>query len=145
MTLKDEVNGYLKQLGTELGVEARALDDGNECMICASLEGETLEISVFVEEQAGVVALASAVGRLPGGPEGEELLAGLMAANALGAGSAGLTFSWMPEERTILLGYTLLAPEPEYLAFKSAFSRVASVGLQWKRQLSKRAATRLQS
>lgn len=130
-------------MAERLGVPAPRVSAGGDVAFGAILDGERVTVTGFAHDDLGVIALSAAVGRMPDdGPTRKAALELIVAANAFGAATSGLTLALSPADQSIQVGYALLPGCTGFEQFRVAFERVAVGAAAWRRRFAALEATR---
>ena len=99
MSAHDIVNGWLAEIGSEVGTSLKLSPEG----VCLLAFDEGIDVAVEVHDQGDIVHLHSQVCTVPGGTRRAALLEGALALNLFGQGTAGGTLGYDRETNTLVL------------------------------------------
>lgn len=135
MDLHAHVNQMLVTVSTALGLTGGAafnLDPGNECIM--ALE-QNLMFMFYLEESTQSLIINLPVAPLPTGPEREEVLMELMAANYCWNRTEGGTFGLDESTGFLCLNYLVPLPLDPPDQIKGIVEKLADVVTHWRREL----------
>lgn len=134
MVLHEKIDGFLGALCGEIRQPRLVLNKKHEATISVEVSGNSLALSIAVENDLEVCQIASLVGVARG--DGAHHVAHLAAALSLSiADLGGLSMAMTPPGHLYLVGYMVGEDGANYAAFRALFSRLIESSLAWKTQL----------